>query len=57
VQGHEFKSIKEAAKHFGRSYTHIFARLKEGCTMCFPRFGGHYLKGEYDVQDANQTSG
>ena len=33
VQGHEFKNIKDAAKHFGRSYTHIFARLKEGCTI------------------------
>jgi hypothetical protein len=33
VQGHEFKNIKEAAKHFGRSYTHIFARLKEGCSI------------------------
>lgn len=33
VQGHEFKSIKDAAKYFGRSYTHIFARLKEGCTI------------------------
>src|SRR6516164_3815771 len=33
VQGHEFNSIREAAKHFGRAYTHIFARLKEGCTI------------------------
>jgi hypothetical protein len=33
VLGYEFKTIKEAAKHFGRSYTHIFARLKEGCTI------------------------
>ena len=33
VQGHDFDSIKDAAKHFGRSYTHIFARLKEGCTI------------------------
>ena len=33
VQGQEFTSIKQAAKHFGRSYTHIFARLKEGCTI------------------------
>jgi hypothetical protein len=23
----------------------------------FPRFGGHYLKGGYDVQNANQDSG
>lgn len=33
VQGHEFNSIRQAAKYFGRSYTHIFARLKEGCTI------------------------
>jgi hypothetical protein len=33
VQGHEFDSIQDAAKHFGRRYTHIFARLKEGCTI------------------------
>src|SRR5262245_20412303 len=33
VQGRAFKSIKEAAKHFGRAYTHVFARLKEGCTI------------------------
>lgn len=33
VQGHEFASIRQAAKHFGRSYTHIFARLNEGCTL------------------------
>ena len=33
VQGHEFNSIKDAAKYFGRSYTHVFARLKEGCTI------------------------
>lgn len=33
VQGHEFKSIKDAAKYFGRSYTYIFDRLKNGCTM------------------------
>ena len=33
VQGHEFDSIRDAAKHFGRSYTHIFARLKDGCTI------------------------
>jgi len=25
--------------------------------MAFPRFGGHYLKGGYDVQNANQNSG
>jgi hypothetical protein len=33
VKGHEFNSIREAAKYFGRSYAHIFARLKEGCTI------------------------
>lgn len=33
VQGHEFNNIKEAAKYYGRSYTHIFYRLKEGCTI------------------------
>ncbi len=33
VQGHEFNNIKEAAKYFGRSYTHIFNRLKAGCTI------------------------
>lgn len=33
VQGHSFDNIKAAAKHFGRSYTHVFARLKEGCTI------------------------
>ena len=33
VQGHEFNNIKEAAKYFGRSYTHVFDRLKNGCTI------------------------
>ena len=33
VHGHEFKNIKEAAKHYGRSYTHIFERLKAGRTI------------------------
>ena len=33
VQGHEFKNIKEAAKHFGRAYTHIIERLKAGRTI------------------------
>lgn len=33
VQGQEFKSIKEAAKHYGRAYTHVLARLKEGCSI------------------------
>ena len=33
VQGHEFNSIRQAAAYFGRSYTHIFARLKQGCTI------------------------
>src|SRR3989339_40728 len=33
VQGHEFNNIKEAAKYYGRSYTHIFNRLKQGCTI------------------------
>ena len=26
-------------------------------SLSFPRFGGHYLKGGYDVQNANQNSG
>lgn len=33
VQGLEFKTIKDAAKHFGRAYTHVFARLKDGCSI------------------------
>lgn len=33
VQGLDFKNIKEAARHFGRSYTYIFERLKEGFTI------------------------
>ena len=33
MQGQEFANIKQAAKHFGRSYTHIFERLKAGCTI------------------------
>ncbi len=33
VQNQEFNNIKAAAKYYGRSYTHIFARLKEGCTI------------------------
>lgn len=33
VQGQEFANIKQAAKHFGRAYTHIFERLKAGCTI------------------------
>lgn len=33
VQGHEFDNIKAAAKYFGRSYTYIFAKLKDGCTI------------------------
>jgi len=33
VQGQEFANIKQAAKHFGRAYTHIFDRLKAGCTI------------------------
>lgn len=33
VQGREFKNIKEAAKYYGRAYTHIFDRLKAGCTI------------------------
>jgi len=33
VQGYEFKNIKEAAKHYDRAYTHIFDRLKAGCTL------------------------
>ena len=26
-------------------------------TLSFPRFSGHYLKGGYDVQNADQISG
>lgn len=33
VQGLEFNNIKEAAKYYGRAYTHIFDRLKQGCTI------------------------
>ena len=33
VQGHEFANIRRAAKHFGRAYTHVFDRLKAGCTI------------------------
>lgn len=33
VQGQEFANIKRAAKHFGRAYTHVFDRLKAGCTI------------------------
>ncbi len=33
VQGHEFKNIKEAAKYYGRAYTHIFDKLKKGCSI------------------------
>lgn len=33
VQGHEFNNIKEAAKYYGRAYTHVFDRLKNGCTI------------------------
>lgn len=33
VQGRDFKNIKEAARHYGRSYTHIFNRLKQGCSI------------------------
>lgn len=33
VQGLEFSNIKQAAKHFGRNYTYIFDRLKNGCTI------------------------
>jgi len=33
VQGLEFKNIKEAAKYYSRSYTHIFERLNAGCTI------------------------
>lgn len=27
VQGQEFKTIKEAAKHFDRAYTHVIERI------------------------------
>src|SRR5262245_39784243 len=30
VQGLEFANIKQAAKHFGRSYTYIIGRVKDG---------------------------
>lgn len=33
VQDREFNNIKEAAKYYGRSYTHIFYRLKNGATI------------------------
>ena len=33
VQGHDFKTIKEAAKYYGRAYTNIIERLKAGCTI------------------------
>jgi len=33
VQGREFNNIKEAAKYYGRAYTHIIERLKAGCTI------------------------
>lgn len=33
VQGQEFANIKQAAKHFGRAYAHVFDRLKAGCTI------------------------
>ena len=33
VQGHEFNSIREAAKYFGRNYDHVIVRLKEGFTI------------------------
>lgn len=32
VQGRAFKNIRQAAKHYGRAYTHVFNRLKEGCS-------------------------
>lgn len=30
VQGREFKNIKEAAKYYGRTYTHVIESLKKG---------------------------
>ncbi len=33
VQGQEFKTVKEAAKYYGRAYTHAIERLKAGCTI------------------------
>src|SRR3989338_11643219 len=33
VQGRDFKNIKEAAKYYGRAYTHAIERLKAGCTI------------------------
>ncbi len=33
VQGLEFSNLKQAAKHFGRSYTYLVGRLKDGKTI------------------------
>lgn len=33
VQDHEFNSIREASKYFGRAYTHVIERLKDGRTI------------------------
>jgi len=33
VQDREFKTIKAAAKYYGRAYTHAIERLKAGCTI------------------------
>ena len=33
VHGHQFRNIKEAAKHYGRAYTNVIERLKAGCTI------------------------
>ncbi|MGD2161251.1 MAG: zinc-ribbon domain-containing protein [Gammaproteobacteria bacterium] len=33
LKDHEFNNIKEAAKYYGRAYTHVIERLKHGCTI------------------------
>ena len=30
VEGREFKTIKDAAQHYGRAYTHVIERLRSG---------------------------
>ncbi len=33
VEGNEFKTLKEAAKHYQRAYTHVIELLKRGCSI------------------------
>lgn len=33
VQGRQFKSIREASKHYKRAYTYVIERLQDGCTI------------------------